>query len=154
MWSPTVTTGNARVLGVLSVTRSPGKKAARQCPCGYLGDGTDRCHCTPGKLEHYRGRISGPLLDRFDLHIEVPRVPFEDIAEPTPGNESAELRSAHATLPQCRMAPLRRWAVRIYSARLRIAATRGRGNVRRERSPWHRASTVAGLLERIQLETP
>jgi magnesium chelatase family protein len=67
--------------------------AMNPCPCGYLGDGTDRCHCTPGKLEHYRARISGPLLDRFDLHVEVPRVPFEDIAEPTPGTESAELRA-------------------------------------------------------------
>jgi len=44
------------------------------------------------KLENYRARISGPLLDRFDLHIEVPRVAFEDIAEPATGSESAELR--------------------------------------------------------------
>jgi magnesium chelatase family protein len=62
------------------------------CPCGFRGDGTDRCHCSPGKLEHYGGRISGPLLDRFDLHIEVPRVAFEDLAEPTARGESAELR--------------------------------------------------------------
>jgi magnesium chelatase family protein len=67
--------------------------AMNPCPCGFLGDGTDRCKCTPYRLEQYRGRISGPLLDRFDLHIEVPRVPFADIAEPTSRGESAELRA-------------------------------------------------------------
>jgi len=68
--------------------------AMNPCFCGYLGDGTDRCRCTPGRLEQYRSRISGPLLDRFDLHIEVPRVPFTDIAEPTETSESAALRAA------------------------------------------------------------
>jgi magnesium chelatase family protein len=66
--------------------------AMNPCFCGYLGDGTDRCKCTPYKLEQYRGRISGPLLDRFDLHIEVPRVSFADIAEPGDGSESAAVR--------------------------------------------------------------
>jgi len=93
MWSPTVTTGNASVLAALRVTRSPGKKVTQPRPCGFRGDGTDRCHCSPGKLEHYGGRISGPLLDRFDLHIEVPRVAFDDLAEPAARGESAELRA-------------------------------------------------------------
>ncbi len=66
--------------------------AMNPCHCGFRGDGTDRCKCTPYKLEQYRGRISGPLLDRFDLHIEVPRVSFADIAEPTERGESAQLR--------------------------------------------------------------
>jgi magnesium chelatase family protein len=47
--------------------------AMNPCPCGYRGDGTDRCKCSPWRLEQYAGRISGPLLDRFDLHIDVPR---------------------------------------------------------------------------------
>jgi magnesium chelatase family protein len=67
--------------------------AMNPCPCGYRGDGTDRCRCTPGRLEHYAGRLSGPLLDRFDLHIEVPRVSFTEIAEPGGGNESSTVRS-------------------------------------------------------------
>jgi magnesium chelatase family protein len=66
--------------------------AMNPCFCGFLGDGTDRCKCTPYKLEQYRSRISGPLLDRFDLHVEVPRVSFTDIAEPTDRSESAVLR--------------------------------------------------------------
>ena len=68
--------------------------AMNPCFCGYLGDGTDRCKCTPYKLEQYRSRISGPLLDRFDLHIEVPRVSFADIAEPAERSESAVLRES------------------------------------------------------------
>jgi magnesium chelatase family protein len=68
--------------------------AMNPCFCGFLGDGTDRCKCTPYKLEQYRSRISGPLLDRFDLHVEVPRVSFADIAEPTERGESAMLREA------------------------------------------------------------
>ena len=66
--------------------------AMNPCPCGYLGDGTERCRCTPSKLERYRDRISGPLLDRFDLHVEVPRVSFADVAEPMQSGESAALR--------------------------------------------------------------
>jgi len=68
--------------------------AMNPCPCGFQGDGTDRCNCTPYRLEQYRSRISGPLLDRFDLHVEVPRVPFEDIAEPVERGESSALRDA------------------------------------------------------------
>jgi magnesium chelatase family protein len=45
--------------------------AMNPCPCGYLGDGTARCECTPGQITRYRGRVSGPLLDRIDLHVEV-----------------------------------------------------------------------------------
>jgi magnesium chelatase family protein len=43
------------------------------CPCGYAGDSSGRCHCTADQVRRYRGRISGPLLDRIDLHVEVAR---------------------------------------------------------------------------------
>lgn len=46
--------------------------AMNPCPCGHLGDGTDRCRCAPERIHRYRARVSGPLLDRIDLHIEVP----------------------------------------------------------------------------------
>jgi magnesium chelatase family protein len=68
--------------------------AMNPCFCGFRGDGTDRCKCSPYKLEQYRSRISGPLLDRFDLHVEVPRVSFADIAEPAERSESAQLRES------------------------------------------------------------
>jgi magnesium chelatase family protein len=49
--------------------------AMNPCPCGYLGDPAEICHCTPPVLDRYRARVSGPLLDRIDLHVEVPRIP-------------------------------------------------------------------------------
>ncbi|ASF44925.1 YifB family Mg chelatase-like AAA ATPase [Methylovulum psychrotolerans] len=51
--------------------------AMNPCPCGYLGDASGRCHCTSEQVARYRGKISGPLLDRIDMHLEVPRVPHE-----------------------------------------------------------------------------
>src|SRR5207244_4391826 len=45
------------------------------CPCGYLGDDARSCRCTPPLVDRYRARVSGPLLDRIDLHVEVPRMP-------------------------------------------------------------------------------
>ena len=52
------------------------KKATGGCPCGHLGDGSDRCHCTTEQISRYRNRISGPLLDRIDMHVEVPKQPI------------------------------------------------------------------------------
>ena len=49
--------------------------AMNPCPCGYLGDERGRCRCTADQVIRYRGRVSGPLMDRIDMHIEVPRVP-------------------------------------------------------------------------------
>jgi magnesium chelatase family protein len=49
--------------------------AMNPCPCGYLGESSGRCHCTSDQVQRYRGRVSGPLVDRIDLHIEVPTLP-------------------------------------------------------------------------------
>lgn len=62
------------------------------CPCGFLGDPKHVCKCTPMAVEKYMGRISGPLLDRIDLHVEVPPVPFDDLAKPGEGTSSAKMR--------------------------------------------------------------
>ncbi|MCC6209208.1 MAG: ATP-binding protein [Gammaproteobacteria bacterium] len=51
------------------------KKATRRCPCGYLGDPAGRCRCSAEQIQRYRARVSGPLLDRIDMHIEVPALP-------------------------------------------------------------------------------
>lgn len=51
--------------------------AMNPCPCGYLGDASGRCRCTSEQVARYRARVSGPLLDRIDMHLEVPRVPLE-----------------------------------------------------------------------------
>ena len=62
------------------------------CPCGYYGDPTHQCICTPGQILRYTSRISGPLMDRFDLHIEVPVVPFSELSKMEKGESSAEIR--------------------------------------------------------------
>jgi len=67
--------------------------AMNPCPCGYLGHFTNRCRCTPDQIQRYRGRISGPLLDRIDLQIEVPAVPFDALARAGEGESSAEIRT-------------------------------------------------------------
>ena len=54
--------------------------AMNPCPCGWFGDDSGRCGCEPTKVLRYRSKISGPLLDRIDLHVEVPPVPFRDQA--------------------------------------------------------------------------
>jgi magnesium chelatase family protein len=63
--------------------------AMNPCPCGYLGDASGRCRCTPDQVLRYRGRISGPLVDRIDMHIEVPRVPQEMLRKGSPGGEES-----------------------------------------------------------------
>jgi magnesium chelatase family protein len=64
--------------------------AMNPCPCGFLGDRVRECICTPVQVQRYRSRLSGPLLDRIDLHVEVPPVRVEDIDRSGPG-ESSEL---------------------------------------------------------------
>src|SRR6185295_2319598 len=75
----------------LRVRRTPGKKATRLCPCGYQGDPSERCDCTPGRIAQYRARVSGPLLDRIDLRVEVPALaPHELNADLPPGDSTAQ----------------------------------------------------------------
>lgn len=66
--------------------------AMNPCPCGYLGHPSGRCRCTPDQVARYRRRISGPLLDRIDLQIEVPDVPREDLARAARGESSDAIR--------------------------------------------------------------
>jgi magnesium chelatase family protein len=66
--------------------------AMNPCPCGYYSDPRHTCSCSPQQIERYRARLSGPLLDRIDLHIEVPAVPFEDLRSRRPGADSASMR--------------------------------------------------------------
>jgi len=68
--------------------------AMNPCPCGYLGDGSGRCRCTADQVARYRGRISGPLLDRIDMHVEVPRLDVTHLGTPDAGqgDGSAQVR--------------------------------------------------------------
>ncbi|MBI3989971.1 MAG: YifB family Mg chelatase-like AAA ATPase [candidate division NC10 bacterium] len=66
--------------------------AMNPCPCGYFTDPQKECRCTPLEIQRYRGRISGPLLDRIDLHVEVPPLRYRDLAEGTSGEPSSVIR--------------------------------------------------------------
>lgn len=81
--------------------------AMNPCPCGFLGDASGKCRCTPDQVSRYRAKISGPLLDRIDLQIFVPRVQREALtaAQPTPAEASAIVRQR---VIACRERQLRR----------------------------------------------
>ena len=62
------------------------------CPCGYYGDPNHHCVCTPGQIQRYMNKISGPLLDRIDIHCEVQAVPFSELSQMQPGEPSEKIR--------------------------------------------------------------
>ena len=62
------------------------------CPCGYFADPTHHCVCTPGQIQKYLAKISGPLMDRIDIQCEIAPLPFKDISQSTPGEPSAAIR--------------------------------------------------------------
>jgi magnesium chelatase family protein len=66
--------------------------AMNPCPCGYYGDPVRECTCSMGVVSKYQKRISGPLLDRIDIHVEVPRVEYEKLADDRLGEPSANVR--------------------------------------------------------------
>lgn len=88
--------------GQVTISRSAGKvtlpcafmlvAAMNPCPCGYLGDPRHQCRCTPTQVQRYRARISGPLLDRIDLHIEAPALTLSELRTDTQGEPSSAIR--------------------------------------------------------------
>lgn len=66
--------------------------ALNPCPCGYRNDPRRSCHCSLPQIERYMAKISGPLLDRIDIHLEVPAVPFRELSSGSPGTSSAQMR--------------------------------------------------------------
>ena len=87
--------------GIVTISRAAGTLAypadfmlvasMNPCPCGFLTDPRKTCTCTPNDIKRYTARLSGPLLDRIDLHIEVPAVPYGDLATPVKGESSATM---------------------------------------------------------------
>lgn len=67
--------------------------AMNPCPCGFYGDASRECRCTPGIIQRYLSKVSGPLLDRIDLHIEVPAVPYKELRSKTDGQASDAIRA-------------------------------------------------------------
>jgi magnesium chelatase family protein len=86
--------------------------AMNPCACGFLGHYSGRCRCTPDQVLRYRRRVSGPLLDRIDIQIEVPDVPSEDLTRASRGEASSVIRA------------------RVEKARERMATRQGVANAR------------------------
>jgi magnesium chelatase family protein len=66
--------------------------AMNPCPCGYLGDPRHECRCSVAQIQRYRSRISGPLLDRIDIHVEAPALGIDELRDERPGESSAAIR--------------------------------------------------------------
>lgn len=87
--------------GQVTISRSAGKvtlpcgfmlvAAMNPCPCGYLGDAKHECRCSPSQIQRYRARVSGPLLDRIDLHVEAPAVGISELRSTSPGEPSSAI---------------------------------------------------------------
>jgi magnesium chelatase family protein len=71
--------------------------ALNPCPCGYYTDPRHECSCSPTQIQKYMAKISGPLLDRIDIHVEVPALSYEELAQKSPGEDSASMREKVAT---------------------------------------------------------
>ena len=69
------------------------KRATHPCPCGFFNDPTRECKCSHVQIQRYISKISGPLLDRIDIHIDVPAVKFKELASDIPAESSSEIRA-------------------------------------------------------------
>ncbi|MBU1146739.1 MAG: YifB family Mg chelatase-like AAA ATPase [Candidatus Omnitrophica bacterium] len=88
--------GYVTISRVSATMRFPSKftlvASMNPCKCGHFSDLKSQCRCTPNQIHAYRSRISGPLLDRIDIHIEVPRIEYKDLASDRPCETSAQIR--------------------------------------------------------------
>lgn len=89
--------------GVVTIARAYGSvafparfmliAAMNPCPCGYFTDPTRKCKCSPPQIDRYLGKLSGPLVDRIDMHVEVPAVPYRELRTDRDGTDSATIRA-------------------------------------------------------------
>ncbi len=100
--------GSVTVTRVSGSLRYPARfmfvAAMNPCPCGYYGDRTKDCVCSPAQIRRYRGRLSGPLMDRLDIHLDVPPVPPRELRDDGPSAEPSALIRARVTAARGRQA--------------------------------------------------
>jgi magnesium chelatase family protein len=160
----------------LSRNRTSGKKATRPCPCGWLGHASGRCHCTPDRVARYRCRVSGALLDRIDLAIEVPAVALDAIgigmkaaaAEPENATTSCDMRvqvtaarerqTARQHKPNARLAPREIEAHCVPDAKGATLLAQAMARLSLSARAYHRilkvARTIADLAESASIAAP
>ena len=112
--------------------------AMNPCPCGYYGDRKRECRCTPVQVERYRARISGPLLDRIDIHVEVPAVEYRELASDQAGELSSAIRD--------RVEAARRRQIERFGERSRIRCN-ARMSAKQIKSSCALDPAASGLLE-------
>jgi magnesium chelatase family protein len=108
--------------------------AMNPCPCGYYGDPSGRCRCPSTKVQSYLSRISGPLLDRIDLHVDVPALPLEVLRQPGAAESSERIRGRIVAARERRR------------ERLRKAGNAGDGPARRWRAAYPLTEQASALL--------
>jgi magnesium chelatase family protein len=109
--------------------------ALNPCPCGHLGSSVRTCTCSTSAIVAYRARLSGPLLDRIDLHVDVPALPYRELASAEPGESSASIRDRVLAARERQHARHQRWNARLSSSELRrVAPLDGGGHVLLERA--------------------
>ena len=81
------------------------------CPCGYYGDKGNTCHCSTQAIEKYTRKISGPLLDRIDIHIRVPRVNYEDLSSKRKAESSESIRARVSRARDIQVARLKKYNI-------------------------------------------
>ncbi len=115
------------------------------CPCGYHGDPSHPCSCAPSAIARYQKRISGPLLDRIDIHVEVPRVEYEKL---TGKGEAESSAVARTRVLAARERQARRFAG---SERVRVNADMGPAEVRKHCEVEAAAQPLLRAAQRLQL---
>jgi magnesium chelatase family protein len=142
--------------------------AMNPCPCGYLGHHNGKCRCTPDQIARYRNKISGPLLDRIDVQIEVPAVPQEDLLRHADGEPSADIRARVEAARQRQLARQRKPNAQLSvseidtlcapdaqgEALLRQAITRLNLSARAYHRVLKVARTIADLADSEHIQTP
>ncbi|MFA5168251.1 MAG: ATP-binding protein [Candidatus Omnitrophota bacterium] len=91
--------------------------APQGCPCGFLGDARKTCRCSLGQIHKYQSKISGPVLDRIDIHIEVPALSFQTLTSQEPAESSATIRERVCA---CRKIQRSRYRLRPYKTNSRM----------------------------------
>ena len=121
--------------------------AMNPCPCGFRGDPRRECHCGVSQIERYMSKISGPLLDRIDIHVEVPGVPFHELADDTPGTNSESMAEQ---VERARVVQVERFEE---SERDGVVATRTNGNMTPRQIRSHcKLSDPAGKLLKLAMD--
>ena len=141
--------------------------AMNPCPCGQLGNPKGHCRCTPDQVSRYQARLSGPLLDRIDMHMEVPLIAAHDLLQTPPGEPSAVVRARCHRARERAMARQGCCNARLGAAQLEAlgwtaaaretlqqAAQRWALSARAVHRIWRVAMTVADLAEAAQVDVP